>query len=84
MDQCNYLLPRHDSHLTPDNECIECLLPQGHEEDHLVKLVSGKYVLWKSNPDWCDCEEENCECFEWFFISDDEANTLLNSLSSKR
>lgn len=64
---CGYILPKHDWHLTPDSECLPCLLKEGHGRQHLCKTPNGNYILWEFDNECTDCEElgEECECFTY-------------------
>ena len=66
MPTCNHLLPTFDSHLTPDRELCECLLPEYHPGEHLCQLQDGRFLLWSPMREPCDsCPAEYCECFDY-------------------
>lgn len=77
MSKCDYLVPQHGYPLVqPEVDSPECLLDRYHSEQHLIRLSGGKYVLWE--PDYtCDCEDTDCGCFFWSYISESEANEIL-------
>jgi hypothetical protein len=59
---CGYILPTFDRYLTKDGECNECVLPSGHDGEHLSVLPDGRRIFWAYDP--CnDCPAGECECF---------------------
>lgn len=83
MEKCNYVLPRYNISLTPENEIVECLLPHGHDGEHLSLLPNGTYLQWHTMPDWCHCEEEDCQCFEYRHVTKATAQKVLEESSAK-
>jgi hypothetical protein len=49
----------------------ECLLPDGHGEDHLCRLPDGRYILWTS--------AAGCDCFDFQELSAIEAREYFNA-----
>jgi hypothetical protein len=76
-------MPNFDIHLTPDEEHLECLRPDGHDEEHLVRLSDGRYIVWEHDGD-CDCGEEDCQDFVWSEVPDKEAGKLIRHQSVPR
>jgi hypothetical protein len=81
MTACNYLLPTHDHNLTPEPDCFECVLARGHDGDHLCQITGGQFVGWCPLTIPCGSCGEYCECFEYQFMSEDEAQNLLTQRS---
>lgn len=78
--KCGYLLPVHDAALTPNHEMVGCLREEGHRFDHLSTLSDGRHILWMPTSLYCDCEEEDCQCFDYSEVSLQEAKEILASL----
>jgi len=77
MAQCDWLLPRHDHLLTPDNDMVECLFRENHGGQHLSKLPDGQFILWEPEGQCEDCPVGECECFDWVEISEEEATRRM-------
>ena len=72
-------MPNFDLLLTPlYSKGVECLLRDGHKDDHLGQLDTGEYILWSPDSE-CGCGESHCECFAWMKISEEEAAALLSA-----
>lgn len=77
MAKCDYLLPRHNTSLTPEQELAECALPQGHPNEHLSQLADGRWILWLSCMCEEDEEEEDCECFDYVILKPDDVQERI-------
>lgn len=73
--RCHILLPGHDV-TVKDMESGGCLLEQAHFGPHLNLTTVNGYILWQADLECTDCDDE-CECFVWHEISDDEARGLM-------
>jgi len=73
--RCNYILP-YEGLLTSNGESHECRLKASHAGAHLVRLEDGQYILWEPDSE-CDCGEEDCQCFLWCEITNEEAREPL-------
>lgn len=71
--RCHILLSGHD---VKDEDPMGCLLERAHHSPHLNLTTTHGYILWEPDMDCQDCVEE-CECFVWHEISEDEARQLM-------
>ncbi len=75
---CGHLMPNHCINLTPDGEYLPCLLPEGHKEEHLVRLVCGKFICWEIIF-LCECAEESCGCFQFWKAPEERVMKFLET-----
>ncbi|MBI2035895.1 MAG: hypothetical protein HYT12_04445 [Candidatus Liptonbacteria bacterium] len=71
---CDYLTPRGAIPNFGDGY-LPCLLRKGHSEEHLSQRADGKYIIWLPDSN-CGCADEDCGCFEWDYITAEEARDL--------
>ncbi|MAZ40630.1 hypothetical protein CL654_00725 [bacterium] len=58
------------------DEIVSCLL-NGRGENHLTRLPDGRYVQWTFLSSCTECRPDDCSCFDYDFLSEDEAQELL-------
>lgn len=77
--KCEECLPwEHPAIVRQGESFLPCLLPVGHDGEHLIRNSDDLYFLW-----WevvCeDCTSEDyCDCFDYECISEEAAEKLLN------
>ncbi len=84
MDRCGDLVPKFLGPGIPldERDIGECLLKEGHADEHLVKTVRG-YYLWRPQEDYCRdddgkiCDCDFRECYVYQHISKKQARRIL-------
>jgi hypothetical protein len=63
-----------------DEGFVECVIDyhRSHEE-HLGRLPNGNYIRWTHVGVRCDCETDDCGCFDYTIISERQALVILNT-----
>jgi len=80
MPLCGVILPSDPVVCGPDEGFVECVIDKhrSHEE-HLGKLPNGNYIHWTHVGIICDCETDDCDCFNYAIISERQALIILNT-----
>ena len=82
MPKCDHLVP-DSGDIGAHDELLECVLEKYHTNGgHLVKRADGRWIIWSRDYE-CECEDIDCECILWEFMSEREAQETIATYGVK-